>query len=278
MRTYIRTDTALDTVLRMPCRHLYSDRTLFFKCDVVADGAIQQVVFCKGGNRHVIAFQTIDDCNMVVEVLIACQLAVCIIRQICPARVDRNFFHTVFTGIDCLVVQLYDRIALLAIRLLGKCLHQFQRSLQRHDLLIEREECRLQDRIGTTSHTDLLSDLRRVDDIELRMLLCQLCLHAVWHVVHDLFLGERRVEQERTSVLQVAHHVILEHVGIQRAGDEVCVIDIVSGTDRRVSKAQVGTCNTAGLLGVICEICLCILIRIVTDDLDRRLVCGNGTV
>ena len=262
----------------MPCRYLYRDRTLLFECDIVADGTIQQVVLRERGYRHIIAFQRIDDCDMVVEVLIAGQLAVSVIRQLCPARIYSDLFHAVFSGIDRLVVQLYDRIALLAVRLLREGLHQLQRSLQRHDLLIQRKERGLQDRIRTASHADLLRDLGRVDDVQLSVLLRQLRLHAVRHMMHDLLLGERRIQQEGTSVLQVAHHVILEHVCVQRAGDEVCIVDVVCRADRRLAETQVRTGNAAGLLGIICEVSLCVLIRVVTDDLDRGLVRGNRTI
>ena len=36
--------------------------------------------------------------------------------------------------------------------------------------------------------------------------------------------------------------------------------------------------NTAGLLGIIIKVSLCVLIRIVTDNLDGVLVCSNGSV
>ena len=45
-----------------------------------------------------------------------------------------------------------------------------------------------------------------------------------------------------------------------------------------MTEAQVRHGNTAGLLGVIIKVCLCIHIGIVTDDLDGVLVCTYGTV
>ena len=39
-----------------------------------------------------------------------------------------------------------------------------------------------------------------------------------------------------------------------------------------------GHCNTAGLLGVIIEVSLCVHIGIIADDLDRVLVCTYSTV
>ena len=36
--------------------------------------------------------------------------------------------------------------------------------------------------------------------------------------------------------------------------------------------------NTTGLLGVVIEVCLSVLVGVVTDDLDGVLVCTYGTV
>ena len=45
-----------------------------------------------------------------------------------------------------------------------------------------------------------------------------------------------------------------------------------------ITEAQVADGDTTGLLGVILEVCLNILISVVTDDLNGVLVSTNGTV
>ena len=52
----------------------------------------------------------------------------------------------------------------------------------------------------------------------------------------------------------------------------------ICGTDRTVTETKVRAGETARLLGVVCEICLAVLIGVVADNLDRVLVCANGAV
>ncbi len=59
---------------------------------------------------------------------------------------------------------------------------------------------------------------------------------------------------------------------------EVSLLNIISGLDLLISKTQVADSDTAGLLGVILEICLCVFIGIITDDLDAVLVRTYCTV
>ena len=62
------------------------------------------------------------------------------------------------------------------------------------------------------------------------------------------------------------------------AGNKVCFLDQVGGLDRALSEAQVRHGHTAGLLGVIIKVCLCIHVCVVTDDLDGVLVGSYSTV
>ena len=215
MRTYKATDTALDTVFRVPCRYLYCNGTFFFKCYVVTDRAIQQEVSCECADRHIIALQTVDYCNMVIEIFVTSQLTAGIKWKISPSCIHRNFFDSGFTGIDCLVVQLYNSITLLGVGFLRCCLHQLNSCIVWHDLLIQCEECRLQNRVGSTSHTDFLSDFSCVDDVEFCMLFSKLRLHTVRHMLNDFFFGEGSIQQEASAFLDIFRHVIFEHVSIQ---------------------------------------------------------------
>ena len=61
-------------------------------------------------------------------------------------------------------------------------------------------------------------------------------------------------------------------------GNKVCLVDQVGGFDRVMTETQVGHGNTAGLLGVIIEVSLCVHIGVIADDLDGVLVCTYGTV
>ena len=71
---------------------------------------------------------------------------------------------SVYTGVDCLVVHLNDSVTLLAVGLLGSCLHVINSLFDRHQVS-QLEESGLQDRVGTFAHTDLDSLVDGVDGI-----------------------------------------------------------------------------------------------------------------
>ena len=59
---------------------------------------------------------------------------------------------------------------------------------------------------------------------------------------------------------------------------EVSLIDVIWASDWVVTKTKVRNCDTTCLLGVILEVCLNILIRVVANDLDGVLVRTDSTV
>ena len=74
------------------------------------------------------------------------------------------------------------------------------------------------------------------------------------------------------------HLVALGYIRRVVAGNKVSLVDVVGALDRLVAKAQVRDGDTAGLLGVILEVCLYIFIGVVADNLDGVLVRTNSTV
>ena len=62
------------------------------------------------------------------------------------------------------------------------------------------------------------------------------------------------------------------------AGNEVRLIDVVRALDGLVTKTQMADGDTAGLLGVVLEVCLNVFVGMVADDLDGILVGADGTV
>ena len=60
--------------------------------------------------------------------------------------------------------------------------------------------------------------------------------------------------------------------------NEVSLFDIIGRTDRFVAESQVRNGHAAGLLGVILEVCLCLHVGMVTDDLDGVLIRANGAI
>src|SRR5699024_7147536 len=88
----------------------------------------------------------------------------------------------------------------------------------------------------------------------------------------------RTVQKECTAVNKLLHHVVLVNIGRIVACHKVCLMDQVCRFDRQLTETEVRHCNTAGLLGVIVKVSLCVHICVVTDDLDGVLVRSDCTV
>ena len=62
------------------------------------------------------------------------------------------------------------------------------------------------------------------------------------------------------------------------AGDEIGLVHEVGGADGLRTEAQVAHGEHAGLLGVVDEVALHVVARVLADDLDRVLVRPDGAV
>ena len=140
------------------------------------------------------------------------------------------------------------------------------------------EECSLHDCIDPCSESCLLSDLKSVDVVEADVLVDDLLLHLSCEVVEYLVGRNCGVEKEYTTILKVGEHVISADVSRVVASYEVSVVDEPWHIEVAVTESEVGNCDTARLLGVVSEVSLCVLICVITDDLDGVLVSTNCTI
>ena len=98
-------------------------------------------------------------------------------------------------------------------------------------------------------------------------------------MMRKLLWSPLAVDEEYAARLYIAHDgEVLCDVRRVVAGNKVCLIDIVWALNRLVTKTQMRNGYTAGLFGVILEICLNILVCMVADDFDGVLVCTNRTI
>ena len=110
------------------------------------------------------------------------------------------------------------------------------------------------------------------------MVLCDVGLYGSGELLVQLVNCPVAVQQEGAARYNVLYHVVLVDVGRVVTCNKVSLVDEVSGLDRRLTEAQVGNGNAAGLLGVVSEVSLCVHVGVVADDLDGVLVCANGTI
>ena len=271
--------TTFNALGSIPCWNHSSDVSLFLESNVFRNRTIDDIWLHEVRNLHIITTEGIDNLNVCIEVIITCQFEQCTLnREVAPFWLDCNFNKTFRTLIDSCAVVVNNIITLTSICLAGRILHEFYCCAVRHDLLIELEESTLQDCVCMTTHVCFLSKLVSIDDEELSMMISKTLQHSVRQSVFNFISGHCCIQEECTAILEVADHVELECIGFKRAGDEVCLIDVVRRMNRALTKSQMASCNAASLLGVICEVCLRIEISIVTDDLDSGLVSTDCTI
>ncbi len=270
---------ALDALSRIPCRNQSSNVSLLTECDVFRNRSIDDIFLHEFGYRHIFAFEGVDALDEIIIVAIACgrvQRSAAV--EISPFRLHIDLDQSGAAHLNCGDVGIDDILTLASIGMSSTVLHELEGLAVRHDLLIELEECGLQDRIGMTAHMALDRQTGSVDDVEVCMLLSKTCEHAVRHLGSNLVCREGCIQKERAAFLQLTDHVELVAVAVQRAGDEVCLIDVVRRMDRGLAETQMRTGNAAGLLGVVLEISLGIQIRVVADDLDGGLVRADSSI
>ena len=274
MRADQRAQVTLHTLGHVPSRNLHGDAALL----VLGGAGRHNAVSRNRGNRQLVAFLSEDRLDEVLVVLVALDLhrnsAGSGIR---PLGRDLHLAQAGDRDIDRIPVLLHDGVALLAVGLLGIRLHVLVSLLVRDDVG-QLEERGLHDGVDAVAHANLRRQIDGVDGIELDVLLSELLLHGSRQVRVELFIAPLAVEQERAAILQGGEHVVLRHIRRVVAGGEVSRVDLIRRLDRRLAEAQVRNRQTAGLLGVVCEIRLSVHIGVVTDDLDGVLVRADGAV
>ena len=194
-----------------------------------------------------------------------------------PLGRDFDLHDCVTARIDGRIVHIDDVLALLAVALIDRFLHLLDGLLERNHVR-DFEECRLHDRIGARTESQLRRDLRSVDDIEIDLVLGQENLHVIGQRPAGRFGIVHRVQEERTARLEALQHVVLIHVRRHVARHEIGRGHQVRRGDRLVAEAQVRSRVAARLLRVVCEIGLAIFVGRTADDLDRVLVGAHRTV
>ena len=188
-------------------------------------------------------------------------------------------FHLGYVAalLDGGVVHVDDLLALLAVGLVDRLLHLFLGRLVRNHAG-HLEESALHDRIGPAAESDLGGDLRRVDDVEVDMVLGHIFLHRIGQMLLGRLGIPHAVEQERASVLEPLEQVVLAQIRRNVAGHEVGRVDQIGRADRLVAEAQVRGRVAARLLRVVREVGLAVFVGRVADDLDRVLVGAHRAV
>ena len=189
-----------------------------------------------------------------------------IVSEVSPSWIYCQLL-VLITTVNSAEVLVNNVLTLLRVRLNDECLHLLYSEIQRNNLC-DTEECRLEDGVGTVTETNLLSNLSCVDIVNSDVVLSEVTLYLVRDEVNQLLTIEDSVQQEETVLTQTTCYIVHVEVSLYVASYEVRSIYLVCAVDRAVAETQVRAGETTRLLRVVREVCLAILVGIVTDNLN----------
>ena len=241
MRTNVCTPVTLDTVLRFPYRDVYRDTTSLVCGRSGRSGTIY--IILESRYRKCISFLCVylrlDILNEIYNVCSAalnfrCEQAFVLAGL--PGFRNFYFVYLFCSGVNGVVVHLYDLVALSSVGSLRSLLHQVDGFLLRNDGG-QLEECGLQYGVDTSAKSDLLTDLDTVDGVELDVVVGDVSFYLSRQVLLKTFHIPWAVEKECTAVYQLLNHVVLVHIRRIVAGHKVRLMDQVGGLDRGFTKS-----------------------------------------
>ena len=128
------------------------------------------------------------------------------------------------------------------------------------------------------AQTHAVSDLDRVDGEETDAVARDVAFHRSGQVGIELLGRPARVQKERAARLHLLHHVVLAHIALIVASDEVGALYIIRAADGLFRQAQVRLGHAEGLLGVVLEIRLREQVGAVAQDADGVMVGAHRAV
>ena len=198
---------------------------------------IDSAMFNKVRNFEQVTRLCVDRTNNLFDECWNIAIFVFISREISPCWVNSELL--VFaTAVNSCIVLINNILSLEAVRLHDECLHLLYSKFC-WDNLRDAEESRLEDGVCAVTESNLLSNLRSIDIINLDIMLSKVLLNLIWDEVYKLITFEDGIQQEGTIIAKTTCYIIHVEVSLYMACHEVRRINLVSRVDWLVTKAEV---------------------------------------
>ena len=270
----IRALVTLYAVFVQPLGHESGNTAFLVAGCALLPGAVGVVL--EGRYRQEVAVLGVDGTYHVLDELGCVVLFHNIFGELSPCGIHIQLVVLAAAVYGC-VVLVHNILALLAVGFHDKLLHLLHSEVH-GDNLGDAEECALQDSVGAVAEADFLSDTAGVHIINGDIVLCEVTFYVIGQVLGKLLALPDGIEQECAVVAQTTQNIVHVQICLYVAGHEVRCGHQICGADGLVAETQVRAGETARLLGVVREVCLAVFVGIVTDNLNRVLVCTHGTV
>ena len=132
--------------------------------------------------------------------------------------------------------------------------------------------------VNAAAQTDRLSNTYTVKDIELNLVFSDRAFHSRRQFFFQFFRLPNRIKKEGTALFNASEQVIVIYIRLSVTSDKIGTVYQIRHIDRAGAEAQVRYGYAAGFFRIVSKVCLCIHIRVITDDLDSTLVCADRSV
>ena len=200
-----------------------------------------------------------------------------LVNRILPAFRNVNLNNFLWATVNTVAVSVYDGFALFRELLNNSLFHKLNCLINR-DNICNCEECRLKNSWSSARKPYFLGNLNTVDSVEINIIFCNISLHLGRKLLIKFLRRPNTVEKECTSRHNILHHIIFSYIRRIMTCNKISLIDKICWSNRRWAETKMRYGYTAWLFRVIEEIALSIHIRIITDNLDRILICADCSV
>ena len=266
---------ATDTFFSIPGRNIQC-RTCFFE---LGRTYRHRTVFAADEVRYlqIVADLTENRSCHVFEVFRCRTAFYFFVHSVSPRCGIIYFMEFTDTCINSSPVHINNLLTLLAVRLDNRVLQVFNSVIQ-GDNFCKCEESSLHYHVDTCAEAEFLTDSITVQGVEFYMVFSNRTFDARRQLMIQFFIRPGTVKHKRTAVFNAAKQIKTFYIRLAVTSNIVSCINQVRHIDRFRTETQVRYRYAAGFLGIICKVCLCVQIRMVTDNLDSRFIGTDCTV
>ena len=275
VRTNESTLITLNAFVKDPMRYSRGYTAFFKGCCSCRDITINRHIW----DRDVIAFFTHDRLDY-----FSCEIVSIIRDQFCRfgsnfGKFSRycNLLKSRFSSIDCFPVHLNDILSFFLIGLFNCAFDQFNGFFFRKNSWNNKESC-LHNGIYTATESYFFSYFKSIDIIDFNFFINDRFLHIFCKVWKYFISFPIWIQQKNAIIFNTFEHIITSDKRLIMISNKISVFNQIFRLNGRGTKTKMWTGNSTGFFWIVLEVALCIHIGIVTNNLNRVLICTNRTI
>ena len=276
MRANVGAHIALEAFAAVPHRNLQGDAALFIFGSALRHGTVRQVD--ESTDRDVVSGHGVDRNLNLSDPIRQRRIDLCrLYLNISPCGRNFHFANLLNAAVNGRIVHVDDPFTLFSVGLENSGFHIFYSFVNRENAGDLEERC-LKNGIGTAAEAELFTDAGCINSIEADLFYCCVMLEGIRQILLESFSLPVAGNENAAAFSYIFKDIITVKIGFVVAGNEIRMIDQISGEDRLVAETEMAAGYAAGFLSVILEVGLYMHICMVADDLNGVFVGTDCTV